>query len=185
MGALTQGALADMFKRFPGLTATFMPLLESKIRKLTEDTLTNEEFAIELVKHRIVRKDDARKDFMTRILEQRDPAQVSDLQLAAHASDFVLAGSETTATALGAITYYLLKAPVVMQRLQSEIRTAFSRYSEIDAQATQRLQYLRAVILEGLRIYPPLPLGLPRVVPRGGDVVDGHFVPAGASPDQT
>ena len=29
-----------------------------------------------------------------------------------------------------------------------------------------------------MRIYAPLPLGLPRVVPRGGDTVDGHFLPA-------
>ncbi len=38
---------------------------------------------------------------------------------------------------------------------------------------------MHAVILEGLRIYPPLPFALPRVVPEGGDTVDGHFLPAG------
>lgn len=179
MGALTQGALADMFKRFPGLTTVLMPLFKSKITKLTEDTRTNEDFAIRLVEGRISRKANTRKDFMTRILEQRDPSQVSDVQLAAHASDFVLAGSETTATALSAITYYLLRTPEVMQRLKAEIRAAFKSYSEIDAQSTIRLSYLRAVILEGLRIYPPLPLGLPRIVPEGGDIVDGHFLPAG------
>jgi cytochrome P450 len=180
MGALTQGALADMFKRFPGIATMFMPLFKSKIKKLTEDTRINEEFAIELVNRRISRKD-TRKDFMTRILEQRNPDEVSDLQLAAHASDFVLAGSETTATALSAITYYLLRTPEVMQRLKDEIRGAFKSYSEINSQATLSLQYLRAVILEGLRIYPPLPLGLPRLVPEDGDTVDGHFLPAGVN----
>jgi cytochrome P450 len=179
MGALAQGALADMFKRFPGLATVVMPIFKSKIDKLTEDTRTNEEFAITLVAKRISRKANTRKDFITRILEQRDPSQVSDVQLAAHASDFVLAGSETTATALSAITYYLLREPEVMQKLKGEIRKAFKTYGEIDAQATLRLRYLRAVILEGLRIYPPLPLGLPRIVPEGGDVVDGHFLPAG------
>ncbi|KAI0532402.1 benzoate 4-monooxygenase cytochrome P450 [Xylaria digitata] len=178
MGALTQGALADMFKRFPRLAAVLMPLFKSKISKLIEDTRTNEDFAIALVNRRIARKT-ARKDFLTRILAQRDPYKVSDLQLAAHASDFVLAGSETTATALSAITYYLLRTPEVMQKLQSEIRSAFKSYDEINSQATLHLQYMRAVILEGLRIYPPLPLGLPRVVPEGGDAVDGHFLPAG------
>lgn len=38
-------------------------------------------------------------------------------------------------------------------------------------------------------MYPPLPFALPRVVPEGGDTVDGHFLPAGVSksswkPDQ-
>jgi cytochrome P450 len=119
---------------------------------------------------------------MTRILEQRDPKQVSDLQLAAHASDFVLAGSETTATALSAITYYLLRTPKVMGKLQKEIRTTFKAYSEINSKLTQDLPYLGAVILEGLRIYPPLPIALPRVVPDGGDTVDCHHLPGGVSP---
>ena len=114
---------------------------------------------------------------MTRILEQRDPDEVSDLQLAAHASDFVLAGSETTATAIGAMTYYLLRTPAVMAKLQQEIWEAFRSYDEICDKSTLGLPYLRAVILEGLRIYPPLPLGLPRIVPKGGDTVDGHFLP--------
>jgi cytochrome P450 len=168
-----------MFKRFPSLATALIPLFRAKINQLTEDTRTNEEFAMSLIDKRISRKASKRRDFMTRILEQRDPKEVSDIQLAAHASDFVLAGSETTATALSAITYYLLKTPLVMQQLQGEIRQAFKSYDAIDAQATLRLRYLRAVILEGLRIYPPLPLGLPRVVPEGGDVVDGHMLPGG------
>ncbi|KAL9082684.1 MAG: hypothetical protein Q9165_008816 [Trypethelium subeluteriae] len=147
MGALTQGALADMFKRFPRLSAALMPLFKFKIAKLTKDTQANEEFAIELVNRRITRKAAARKDFMTRILEERDPDKVSDLQLAAHASDFVLAGSETTATALSAITYYLLRTPNVMQRLKDEIRAMFLSYNDINAQATQRLPYLRMVVV--------------------------------------
>jgi cytochrome P450 len=118
---------------------------------------------------------------MTRVLEQRDPKQVSDLQIAAHASDFVLAGSETTATALSAITYYLLRTPKVMQRLKEEIRTSFQSYNAIHSKSTLDLPYLGAVIAEGLRIYPPLPIALPRMVPDGGDTVDGHFLPAGVS----
>lgn len=132
---------------------------------------------------RIARQYDgaARKDFMTRILQQRDPAKTSDLQLAAHASDFVIAGSETTATALSCILNYLLRDPAALARLQEEIRGHFGSYAEITALSTLRLRYLRAVILEGLRIYPPLPFGLPRVVPEGGDTVDGHFLPGGVS----
>ena len=118
---------------------------------------------------------------MTRILEQRDPKQVSDLQIAAHSSDFVLAGSETTATALSTITYYLLRTPRVMEKLQRDIRAKFTDYSKINSKSTLDLPYLDAVILEGLRVYPPLPFALPRVVPEGGDTVDGHHLPAGVS----
>lgn len=114
---------------------------------------------------------------MTRILEQRDPEKVSDLQLAAHASDFVIAGSDTAATALACIVYYLLRDPATMTKLKNELRHKFTSYVNIDSSATSSLPYLKAVILEGLRIYPPLPLGLPRVVPEGGDTIDGTLIP--------
>lgn len=116
---------------------------------------------------------------MTRILEQRDPSKVSDLQLAAHASDFVIAGSETSATALSCILYHLLRDADVMAKLKHEIRTHFHAYGDIRASSTLSLKYLKAVILEGLRIYAPLPFALPRVVPSGGDIVDGVFLPEG------
>lgn len=92
-----------------------------------------------------------------------------------------IAGSETTATALSCASYYLLKNPRVLRLLQQEIRSAFKTYSEIDGTSTVPLKYLNAVALEAMRIYPPLPFALPRVVPAGGDTVDGHFLPEGVS----
>lgn len=118
---------------------------------------------------------------MTRILEQRDPTTVSDLQLAAHSSDFVIAGSETTATALSCILFYLLTRPEIMAKVKAEIENTFKSYAEINSMSTRSLKYLTAVILEGLRIYQPLPFALPRVVPDGGATVDGYFLPAGVS----
>lgn len=117
---------------------------------------------------------------MTRILEHRsDPdleEPVSTLQLAAHASDFVLAGSETTATALATITYYLLRSPAAWAALSDEVRSAFTAYEHVDYASTQSLPYLHATIAEGMRMYTPLPFSLPRLVPQGGDTVDGHFL---------
>lgn len=120
-----------------------------------------------------------RKDLFTRILENRETGAFSDIQLAAHASDFVLAGSKTSSTYLSTITYYLFKTPSALAKLQKEVHDTFKTYGEINAASTASLTYMNAVILEGLRIYPPLPFALPRIVPRGGDTVDGHFLPAG------
>lgn len=123
----------------------------------------------------------ARPDFITRILDARETDEILDIQIAAHASDFVIAGSETTATALACVIYYLQRNPEVQKKLKNEIRSKFKDYDRITAAATATMEYLNAVLLEGMRIYPPLPFALPRVVPEGGDTVDGHFLPAGVS----
>ncbi|KAL4756121.1 uncharacterized protein BDW70DRAFT_164801 [Aspergillus foveolatus] len=45
LGALSQGALADVFKRFPNLAKVFLALFPGKIKKLTEQTRQNEDLA--------------------------------------------------------------------------------------------------------------------------------------------
>jgi len=44
-----------------------------------------------------------------------------------------------------------------------------------------KLPYLSAVIEEGLRMAPPVPSGLPRVVPADGGMVCGEWLPGGVS----
>jgi cytochrome P450 len=64
-----------------------------------------------------------------------------------------------------------------MAKLQDEIRSAFSSMDEITADSVSNLEYLGAVIEEGLRIFPPAPFGPPRV--STGATVDGVYVPKG------
>lgn len=173
-----QGALADTFFRFPLIGKAALYMFSPIINRIIADTKINEKYSIELVKRRI-KKNTSRKDFYTRILEHRGEEALSDVQLAAHASDFVLAGSETSSTCLSTITYYLLRNPEIMERLQNEVRMTFTTYKDIHAASTVPLKYMNAVILEGLRIHPPLPFSLPRLVPKGGDSVDGHWLPEG------
>lgn len=67
----------------------------------------------------------------------------------------------------------------MMKRLKDEVRSAFTHYDEITATSAAPLNYLKAIAQEAMRIYPPLPFALPRVVPEGGSTVDGHFLPGG------
>ncbi|KAI3319193.1 cytochrome P450 [Xylariaceae sp. AK1471] len=119
-------------------------------------------------------------DFTPRHKDCENKDRISDLQLAAHLWDLVAGGSETTtSTAFSTCTYYILRDSTVIEKLKSEIRAAFSDTSEIKDASTKNLPNLNAVCLEAMRIYPPLPVNLPRLVPDGGDTVDGHFLPAG------
>ncbi|KAI1856885.1 uncharacterized protein JN550_013630 [Neoarthrinium moseri] len=179
LGALAQGALVEVFNRFPTIAKLCKVVLRHKIEMMTADTRKNEYLALDIIKRRIL-ADGTRSDFLTRILDERDKSAISDRQIAAHASDLVVAGSDTSATALATCLHYLLRDDAVMAKLTTEVRQSFAQYDEISNTATVPLKYLGAVIEEALRIYPPLPLGLPRIVPEGGAIIDGCFIPQGA-----
>ncbi|PYI24535.1 putative cytochrome P450 [Aspergillus violaceofuscus CBS 115571] len=174
--SMGQAALSDFLKRFPILGRIFLRLNPGWYRKLMDGAVKHQTFTIDLVKRRI-QQITHRKDFMSYLLAERNASQTSDIQLAAHASDFVIAGSETTATCLATVIFYLGRDSRILKTLQQEVRSAFGSYEEINGHSTSSLKYLHAVCLEALRIFPPLALGLPRVVPTGGAMIDGHFVP--------
>ncbi|PSK33980.1 Isotrichodermin C-15 hydroxylase [Elsinoe australis] len=176
--SLRKGALGDCMKRFPAVAKLVMALLSKQIDQMLIETRKHEVNSRELVEKRIARQT-TRRDFMSNILQARKEFDISDTQIAAHTSDFVIAGSETTATALACATYFLLRDPSKLVKLRAEIDSAFRDYQDINALSTGRLEYLTAVCKEAMRMYPPLPFALPRIVPKGGDTVDGQFLPAG------
>lgn len=91
------------------------------------------------------------------------------------------AGSETTATALTGTLNYLVSCPDKLALIVKEIRDQFSSRDEITLDALRDLPYLNAVISEGLRLCPPIPWMLPRLVPPGGETVCGVWLPGGVS----
>ncbi|KAF9779050.1 hypothetical protein IL306_002819, partial [Fusarium sp. DS 682] len=114
-----------------------------------------------------------RRDFFAHILG--DGGFNRD-HLAEQAKILLLDRSETTATLLAGVTYLLLKSTAALARLQCEVRSSFASPDKIRGDLLHQAPYLRAVI-KGLRLFPPVPLGLPRTCP--GAMVDGKYVPAG------
>ncbi|CAG8975218.1 hypothetical protein HYALB_00004279 [Hymenoscyphus albidus] len=92
----------------------------------------------------------------------------------------IAAGGETTASTIAATLYYSTHTPGVMEKLVKEVRGRFASDSEIDIAEAKKLALVRAVIDETMRIHPAVPVGLPRIVPKGGRFIDGHFVPGGS-----
>ncbi|GBM53398.1 Cytochrome P450 3A28 [Araneus ventricosus] len=76
---------------------------------------------------------------------------LTDEEIIANAYIFLLAGYETTATALAFTFYLLIKHPEIQERLYREIENADDSYSSV-----QNHQYLDQVFSESLRYYPPV-----------------------------
>lgn len=82
---------------------------------------------------------------------------------------------------LTGLVWLLMKNPRVLEKLASEVRSAFSNPDEITFTAVNNCKYLLACIEEGLRVYPPSPQPHHRIVPPGGATVNGEFLPEGVS----
>jgi len=133
---------------------------------------------------RIARKDTiTRKDFMNYILQENKQGTTGMTlpEIQETAVILIIAGSETTATTLSALLYFILRHPRVYRRMVAEIRERFTNYESINMVTTNDLKYLPAVIEETLRIYPPSPNAFPRLVPGKGEAIEGRWVPGGTT----
>ena len=76
---------------------------------------------------------------------------------------------------------WLMRTPHAYERLTNEIRTRFPTAADMKFLDLQECEYMNACIDEALRIFPPVPTGLTRTVPRSGDTVAGEFLPGGTT----
>ena len=125
-----------------------------------------------------------RKDMFHYLFQAKDPetglSAYSSDELFQEASLLIIAGSDTTTTALAGVVFYLTRNPRVYARLTQEIRTTFPTVDDIHSGTKLRdCRYLRACLDEAMRMSPPVPCELPREVLPGGMEVDGVFVPEG------
>ena len=88
--------------------------------------------------------------------------------------DHMAAGIDTTGDALCFLMYQLSlpESWHVQETMAREFR-------ENEGKGLDELGYLDAVIREGLRCFPPIPMSQPRYVPEGGRTIDGYLIPAG------
>ncbi|KAK1597519.1 cytochrome P450 [Colletotrichum navitas] len=116
-------------------------------------------------------------DIIEALLKKRKEWGLSLRQVDSNGNIIIIAGSETTATLLSGVTYLLIKHPEKMRKVVGEVRAAFEREEEINLTSVNSLTYMMACLDEAMRIYPPVPTGLPRTVPEGGATILGEFVP--------
>ncbi|KAJ6879245.1 hypothetical protein NC652_032728 [Populus alba x Populus x berolinensis] len=109
---------------------------------------------------KVLKKDDILSRFLQ--VTENDPTYLRDIIL-----NFVIAGKDTTATALSWFIYMLCKNPAVQNTIAQEVREAtkvkeITDYAEfaasINEEALEKMHYLHAAISETLRLYPSVPV---------------------------
>lgn len=113
--------------------------------------------------------------------EEKGEVKIPQEEIEANMTLLIFAGSETTSSAMSAILTEMLRSPEALRKATEEVRSAFATEEAITVASTAKLEYLTAIIQEGIRMGPPAAVGVPRVVQKGGATIVGQYVPAGVS----
>lgn len=126
----------------------------------------------------------------TQLLKSPLSPQLKELLIASEVFDHIIASVETTTTTLIYLQWELSRNPQLQAALREELRALspsfqFNSYLEAEEQQLpdpkhlDALPLLNAIIKETLRVYPPTPALLSRVVPLGGSIIEGYTIPGG------
>jgi cytochrome P450 len=150
---------------------TLQPLVKKKI----DD---HRAFAAERVNKRLAKEID-QPDIWNLVINAKPERLPSRWAMQEDGMLFMQAGTDTSASALSGMFYYLLKNPDKQAKLVKEIRDSFHSLDDITGDKLARLPYLSACLEEGMRLYPPASNAFERFAPPGGMMVCGEFIPEG------
>ncbi|KAL5808318.1 hypothetical protein ACOSQ3_029009 [Xanthoceras sorbifolium] len=121
---------------------------------------------------------------LLRFLVDMRGADVDDCQLRDDLMTMLIAGHETTAAVLTWAVFFLAQNPSKIRKAQAEIDSVLGQ-ERPSFESLKKLEYIRLIVTEALRLYPQPPLLIrralkPDVLPGGynGDK-DGYPIPAG------
>ncbi|KAI0119131.1 cytochrome P450 [Daldinia grandis] len=174
------------FMAFYQVIARFPRLIHAPLKLWTipasiqSDIRTLKQLNTEKTNHRLEHKSSV-PDFMDKLIDAYKSGKMTRGQLTGNANLLISAGSETTATLLAGLTYLLTKNSRVHEKLKHEIRGTFQDPTEITMTRVNQCKYLLACIEEALRVYPPSPQPHQRIVPPGGAIINGEYLPEGVA----
>jgi cytochrome P450 len=125
---------------------------------------------------------DPKSDMLGSFIRHGLPQEQAKIELVLQ----IMAGSDTTVATLRMTVLFVITSPSTLEKLLAELDAAekagkLSRPMARDSEIRAHLPYLCACVKETLRMWPPvLGMGL-KEVPKGGDTVNGIFLPAGTS----
>ncbi|KAL4941795.1 cytochrome P450 [Aspergillus oleicola] len=116
------------------------------------------------------------EDIMAHLLEAGDEetgTKYTPDELLGEGVLMMMAGSDTSSSTLTATLFYLSFHPNALARVHAELDSRFLTTESINPQEAQSCTYLRACIDEAMRLSPPAPTNIPRLVGEGGIIVTG------------
>jgi len=107
---------------------------------------------------------------------------LNDSEIMWNAYVFLLAGYQTTSSALAYTTHLFSVYPDIQEKVYQEVMDNIGMDEDITYDNVNSLTYMELVINESLRMYPPLPLLVSREV-KETTVINGHTLPENAVVD--
>jgi cytochrome P450 len=156
--AMTATPLTSAVLFFPWLQKDFGPL--SPGHRISQLAAQTDELLYAMIAERRAQPEGDRLDVLSMLLAARDEAgePLSDEDVHDELITLLVAGHETTATALTSALYWLHRTPHALERLRSELEDAGVGADPI------KLPYLTAVGQEALRLHPVAMLSFARQV---------------------
>jgi len=161
--------------QFPALASFLARLIPKAVMQKFKD---HDALSAQKMDRRLATKTD-RPDFVYYLLRGKGEQELNLDEMHSNSTLLILGGSETTATALSGTIYHLCRHPDKLKKLVTEIRSSVNSEGELTLRKLAGMEYLNAVLEESMRIYPPVAGYLPRVAPKEGALVAGHWVPPG------
>ena len=161
--------LANIFESTLTSAFLFFPMLQKDLgswspwgKFLRQKKVINEAIYHELATRK-TQDTSQRQDILSLMMSAKDESgeSLKDMELRDELMTLMLAGHETTATAIAWSLYWVHRDPEIKAKLTAEID---SLGTDPDPMAIAKLPYLDAVCKETLRIYPVAMLTFPRVV---------------------
>ncbi|XP_077990547.1 cytochrome P450 4A5-like [Glandiceps talaboti] len=176
-GALTGSSLKNLIPFY-----RYVPTEENRILK--EAVLLVKQTVLDVIaKRRQDMEDEIEqpRDLLYLLMMAKDEVTgqgLSDQELQDQVITFMFAGQETTSTGVTWTLHCLSQHPEIQEKVRQEILTVLPNGDEnITWEHLEKLQYLKAVVNESLRLFPPVPL-IPKEA-LDDDMIGPYYIPAG------
>ncbi|KAH9889690.1 cytochrome P450 [Xylariomycetidae sp. FL2044] len=154
-----------------------IPAIQAAIKQMTRMTRYAEE---SMGRHyRWVEErgsDEGRPTLFSKMYKALADESLTRTEVTHNARTYIIAGSDTTSNTLTYLVWEVCRHPDIRAELLKVLSALPDDFTHEDL---RDLPYLDHVIDETMRLYPSIPLGLPRDVPAAGATLGGYFIPGG------